>query len=645
MYKKIFIFGLIVVIILSTIQISAVQLSRNSTDWGKNTTFFVNNPLIFSTFLGGENNDGMYYTGVNLIQDNQGNFIIAGTTESNDFPTTSYSYSQEYNGNSDIFITKINNNFTDVLSSTFIGGSNKEEARGIDIDQDGNIFVCGITESSDFPVTINGFQIEYNGGTEAPYGSGDAFVIKLNDDLDVLIGATFLGGNGHESCSSICIDSTGEIIISGLTSSSNFPVSDDAYDKTYDSGGYFKDDVFVTKLSNDLSQMISSTYIGGSHDDFTEALAVDSLDNIFISGWTRSSNYPTSDGAFDVSFGGVYDGFITKLNEDLTDIISSTYLGGTQWDFCYALTLDNNEDVYVTGHTASINFPTTSNVYCRNYQGAGGANVGDDAFISKLSNNLSFLLASTYLGGDNWESGLTLDISNNDMIYVAGTTSSYDFPTLNSFSDTYSGGVTHYGDMFISCLNNDLSMLTASTYLGGSVDENSGQILIDETGNIIVSGASSSPDFPIIGTGYDTTHNGDADVFLTKFKPGLSDNQPPNKPNINGPTSGKINDEYIYTTSTTDPDDDDVFYLFDWGNGMTSFIQGPYESGEECSGSGIWFEEGNYEIKVKAIDQYGAESEWSDPLVVSMPKNKLINDFNPWLLRLLQRFPILEFLL
>ena len=385
MYKKIFIFGLIVVIILSTIQISAVQLSRNSTDWGENTTFFVNNPLIFSTFLGGENNDGMYYTGVNLIQDNQGNFIIAGTTESNDFPTTSYSYSQEYNGNSDIFITKINNNFTDVLSSTFIGGSNKEEARGIDIDQDGNIFVCGITESSDFPVTINGFQIEYNGGTEAPYGSGDAFVIKLNDDLDVLIGATFLGGNGHESCSSICIDSTGEIIISGLTSSSNFPVSDDAYDKTYDSGGYFKDDVFVTKLSNDLSQMISSTYIGGSHDDFTEALAVDSVDNIFISGWTRSSNYPTSDGAFDVSFGGVYDGFITKLNEDLTDIISSTYLGGTQWDFCYALTLDNNEDVYVTGHTASINFPTTSNVYCRNYQGRGGANVGDDAFYNKIN--------------------------------------------------------------------------------------------------------------------------------------------------------------------------------------------------------------------------------------------------------------------
>ena len=141
----------------------------------------------------------------------------------------------------------------------------------------------------------------------------------------------------------------------------------------------------------------------------------------------------------------------------------------------------------------------------------------------------------------------------------------------------------------------------------------------------------------LIGTGYDTTHNGDADVFLTKFKPGLSDNQPPNKPNINGPTSGKINDEYIYTTSTTDPDDDDVFYLFDWGNGMTSFIQGPYESGEECSGAGIWFDEGNYEIKVKAIDIHNAESEWSDPLSISIPKSR--SYINHWIINFLDNHP------
>ncbi|MFE3846038.1 SBBP repeat-containing protein [Thermoplasmatota archaeon] len=624
MKYKIFIFGLIVVLILSTIQISALQLSRNEIYSGKNTTFFINNPYILSTFLGGENNDGMYYTGVNIIQDNQGNYIIAGTTESTDFPITNNALYPDKKGDSDIFITKINNDFTEILASTYFGGSNKEEARGIEIDQNGNIFICGITESSDFPETTNGLQSEYNGGTEAPYGSGDAFIVKMNNNLDVVLAATFLGGTGHESCNSISIDSNGDIIISGSTSSSDFPVSENAYDTNHNSGGYFRDDVFLTKISNDLSEMISSTYVGGNHDDFSEAISVDSSDNIFISGWTRSSNYPTTDEAFDVSFGGIYDGFITKFNEDMTDVISSTYLGGTQWDFCYALDLDNYENIYVTGHTASLNYPTTSDVYCRNYQGAGGANVGDDAFISKLSNNLSLLLASTYLGGDNWESGLSLEVSTNDMIYVAGTTSSVDFPVINSFTDTYNGGVTHYGDMFISCLNNDLSMLPASTYLGGSIDENSGQIILDEIGDIIISGTSSSPDFPIVGVSFDNTHNGDADVFLTKFKQGLSDNNPPDKPILSGPESGKSEELYGYSAITNDFENDEIHYIFDWGDGTDSGWIGPISSGEECLANYSWNENGDYSIKVKAKDDKGMESEWSDPLIISVPKSKII---------------------
>jgi len=120
-------------------------------------------------------------------------------------------------------------------------------------------------------------------------------------------------------------------------------------------------------------------------------------------------------------------------------------------------------------------------------------------------------------------------------------------------------------------------------------------------------------------------------------------NHPPEKPaKPSGPISGKAGEEYIYKSSTTDPDGDDVFYLFDWGNGMTSFILGPYNSGEECSASGIWFEKGNYEIKVKSIDIHGAESEWSDPLAISMPKNKAINPFFLLLERLMERFPMLE---
>lgn len=644
MKMKIIVFGLIFLLCFSTSQISAIKLSRNISF--KNYTQYSDNSLLYSTYLGGSDKDGMYYTGVNLKRDNQGNVFITGTTESEDFPITSNAYCQENKGNLDIFITKMNNDFTDVLASTYIGGRDKDEARAIEIDNNGNIFICGISESSDFPVTMNAFQRQYHGGTESPYGSGDCFIVKLNNDLE-MVSSTFLGGSGHDFCNGICINSEGNIIVTGSTSSSNFPVSEDAYDINHDHGGNFRDDIFVTILNNDLSDLIASTFIGGSHDDFSESISVDSSNYIFIGGWTASSNFPTTLDAYDSSLGGgYYDGFISKLNNDLTDLISSTYIGGTQWDFCYTLNLDVDDNVYVSGHTASLNYPTSSTAYCRNYQGAGGPNIGDDAFISKFSNNLSILHASTYLGGDNWENGFSLIISDNGMIYLAGTTTSPDFPTINSFCDIYKGGIKPNGDLFISSFNNDLTNLSASTFLGGSSDDGPGELIFDINGEIIVSGSTSSSDFPIFGSCYDTTYNGDADVFLSKFKQGITDNHPPNKPNIDGPKSGKPETEYTYIAWTNDPDEDNVFYLFDWGDGHTSFLYGPYDSGEECSASNIWFDQGEYEIKVKAIDIHNAESEWSDPIVVSMPKYKifrsLIFDMHFELLKPLNFFKFLK---
>jgi beta-propeller repeat-containing protein len=601
----------------------------------------VNNPLLLTTFLGGENKDGMYYTGINIVQDSQGNIIIAGTTESSDFPVTNGAYSQNHNGNTEIFITKMNPDLTNILSSTFIGGAGNEEARGITIDSQGNIFVSGITESSDFPVSSNAFQNQYGGGTDSPYGSGDAFIIKLTNDLTNLISATFLGGSGHESCSCIAIDLEGNIVISGSTSSTNFPVSDNAFDKTYEQGGFIKDDIFITKLSDDLTEMIASTYISGRHDDFCEALSIDSSNNIIITGWTRSSDYPSTQGAYDTKFAyGYYDGFISKLNTDLSSMISSTFIGGSQWDFCYGLTLDDNDNIYVTGHTASQNYPTSSNAYCKNYQGIGGPNKGDDAFISKLSNNLSILLASTYLGGSQWENGFSLAVSNSEIIYVAGCTSSPDFPTINSFSDTFQGGTTHWGEIFISCFTNDLSLLPASTYLGGIGDEDAGQVLIDINGEIIVAGATSSNDFPIIGNGYDLSFNGNADVFISKFKTGLTNNTAPDKPEITGPTSGKPKESYEYVIKTEDVDANKVYFFIDWGDDINSGWIGRYDSDEPCSISHSWASKGNYEIKVKAKDIFGFESEWTS-LEINMPKNYCSNLFQNLLNRIVTKLSIL----
>ena len=166
-------------------------------------------------------------------------------------------------------------------------------------------------------------------------------------------------------------------------------------------------------------------------------------------------------------------------------------------------------------------------------------------------------------------------------------------------------------------------MSPASTYLGGTGDEAAGQMLLNRDGEIIVSGSSSSLDFPIVGDSYDSTYNGNADVFISKFKSGLSDNQQPKKPVLSGPTSGKSGEPYEYTVVTDDAENNQIYYLFSWGDGADNDWLGPFDSGEPCKASHSWETRGDYELKVKAMDEYGLESEWSDPLAVRMPKEKI----------------------
>jgi hypothetical protein len=259
---------------------------------------------------------------------------------------------------------------------------------------------------------------------------------------------------------------------------------------------------------------------------------------------------------------------------------------------------------------------------------------------------LTDLIASTFFGGSKWENGFSI-ISKGDRVYLTGTTSSFDFPiSNNAFCTEFQGGFRNKGDLFISIIDINLDDLYDSTYLGSNRNEAWGQIIVDDEEKIIVTGSTSSIDFPVTINCYDESHNGGYDIFVSRFQNHLSYQQPPLKPNKPaGNSYGKTGEEYEYITSTSDPENDNVYFLFDWGDGSTSFILGPYASGDECNASKIWFEDGNYEIKVKAIDEHGAESEWSDPLEISMPRSRSIDNINPWLLRLIQRFPILESLL
>lgn len=459
-------------------------------------------PLLASTYLGGPYED----RGRAIAVDAEGNVFVAGETLSSEFPTTPGAYRTSRKGNTDVFVSKFNGELTNLLASTFLGGAlNHERTCSIATDAEGNVYVAGSTYSTDFPTTRGSYDATGN-------GRWDVFVSKFNNGLTNLLASTLLGGSSDEYGYSIAIDAGGNVFVTGETLSSDFPATPGAYDTSYN-GGYY--DAFVSKFNSGLTSLLASTFLGGSSGDYGRAITVDGVGNVFVTGNTWTKDFPATPGAYNTSYnGGNDDVFVSKLNNGLTNLLASTFLGGYSNDYGKAIAIDAGGNVYVTGETVSPNFPTTDTAYATAYKRGS-----KDVFVSKFNNQLTSLSASTFLGGNAHDYGKAIAIDTGGNVYVAGSTSSTDFPTTPGAYDTTPNGGT---DVFVSKFNSGLMNLLMSTFQGGSRPDFGNAIAVTAGGNVYVTGETLSPDFPSTPDAYDTSYHRCEDVFVSKFSVDLS---------------------------------------------------------------------------------------------------------------------------
>jgi hypothetical protein len=382
--------------------------------------------LLYSTYLCGGG-------GYSIAVDGSGNAYITGWAGPG-FPTTPGAFQPMFHfGGEDAFVTKLNAAGSALLYSTYLGGSDADGGYGIAIDESGNAYVTGFALSLDFPTTPGAFQTARRGGS-------DAFVSKLNSTGSALVYSTYLGGSDSEDgpygYGSIAVDVSDNAYVTGNTSSSNFPTTPGAFHTTLVG---CCPDAFVTKLNAAGSAPVYSTYLGGSID-YGTGIAVDASGNAYITG-DAAQSIPTTPGAFQTTCARGGGAFVSKFNATGSALVYSTYLCGGGG---YSIAVDGSGNAYIAG-TAGPGFPTTPGAFQTTYRRGG------DAFVSKLNAAGSALHYSTYLGGSGRDSGGGVAVDASGNVYVAGQSSSSDFPTTpGAFQTTFAGGTAFGGDAFVS---------------------------------------------------------------------------------------------------------------------------------------------------------------------------------------------------
>jgi hypothetical protein len=543
--------------------------------------------LSYSTYFGGSAGETAYAVAL----DASGNVYITGQTFSKEFSTTNTfstpgAFQTNFAGGKltgDAFVFKLYASNGVPAYITYLGGSADDGAFGVAVDAAGNAYVTGFTDSPDFPVTnsipggVPGLPNSTNisGILDKSFGyyPVDAFVTELDPSGSKLIYSTYLGGSGMDCGLGIAVDTAGAAYVTGFTYSSNFPTVNALQKQACTNSFYFNANAFIAKISPGGTNLAFSTYFGGINFDEGRGIAVDTNTGcVYVTGFTASTNFPTVNAVVQQlvwtnievtrsstnyvpitnSLDGYllngcltnktssFDAFVAKFDSTGTNLLYSTFLGGTNNDMAYSIAVDTNGAAYVTGWTVSTNFPNTLGTSIPGLHSFVATNISlgvlaTNVFLTKIvtvvtNGTTNAVIAwSAVFGGEGVDIGYGVAVDPAGEVFVTGSASSTNFPTFNVptlMRYTNSGK----SDAFVIAFNTNATALLYSTYLGGKKNDYGYGIAVYTNGDAYVVGQTLSTNFLTLIADY-PTRNGTNDAFLTKImltvQPPVITTQPP----------------------------------------------------------------------------------------------------------------------
>ena len=474
--------------------------------------------LVYSTYLGGSGTDQPR----GIVVDSAGSVYVAGYTDSADFPLSTLGSLPA--PATHVFVAKLDATGSNLVYADYLGGNSADYGYALALDSANDVCVTGSTASSDFPV-VNPYQASYP-------GAFNAFLSKISPSGSSLLYSTYLGGNGSDIPSSIVVDGTGNIILGGNTSSTNFPVAN-AYQATVspNQGGMYGNYGFLTKFSPDGSSLVYSTYFGGSSNvpfncggspcwpqpvSTINGMVVDTAGNTYAAGTTNTYDFPVTSGAYLGSDSTPLNGnvgFVSKFsNSGSLQYSTYFYESSGLLTNINAITVDGSGSAYITGVAISDGtFPLTSTSICDPAVYGWGCGYG---FVTKFDPTGSTLSYSTFLGPNNYANPSSVLTDANNDAYVLASTSSGSFGTVNPV-EPYTNG----SDVLLVEIDPTGTSQLWATYLGGNLDDNAAGISFDSSGNLYVTGSTSSTDFPTTAVAFQNILGGNTDAFVVKIAP------------------------------------------------------------------------------------------------------------------------------